>query len=197
MKKTLFALALATAGVFAVPAAFAQSAPSQNAGWFVNGNVGNAWVDHGHYDDNTTGYAINGGYRWTLSPNVALGAEVGYNDLGNVHADSIFNGGPLVQEGKSELHGWTAGANARFQVAPKWYLSARGGLYSWEGHGVSNDVVPFRKSLSDTSWYAGAGAGYDFTDKFSMGVNFDHYDASSDNVDLSTNMVSVSAEYRF
>lgn len=197
MNKTLIALALATAGVFAGPAVFAQSAPTHNDGWFINGNVGQTSINHGAYDDNDTGYGINGGYRWAVSPSVALGAEVGYNDLGNIHAKNIFNSDPVVADNKSQLHGWTVGANARLDMTPNWYLSGRAGLYSWTGHGLNNDVNPIRKGLDDNSWYAGAGIGYNITPQLSVGVNYDYFDASKNNVDLSTDMVSASAEYRF
>jgi OOP family OmpA-OmpF porin len=42
MKKTLFAIALATVGVATVPAVFAQSAPTQTAqqGWYVGAQAG-------------------------------------------------------------------------------------------------------------------------------------------------------------
>ncbi|HUH55257.1 MAG TPA: porin family protein [Rhodanobacter sp.] len=195
--KSLLALALATAGLVAVPAAFAQSAPTQNGGWFVNGNVGQTSINHGPYDDNDTGYAINGGYRWSVNPSVALGVEVGYNDLGNIHAKNVFNDNPVVEDGKSQLHGWTAGVNGHFNVTPNWYVSARTGIYGWKGHGLSNNENPIRKGLDDTSWYAGAGFGYDFNNNVSVGLNYDYYDAKKDRVDLSTDMVSVSAEYRF
>ncbi|MEO5829432.1 MAG: outer membrane beta-barrel protein, partial [Rhodanobacter sp.] len=170
MNKTLIALALATAGVFAVPAVFAQNAPTQNGGWFINGNIGQTSINHGAYNDNATGYGINGGYRWSLSPSVALGAEVGYNDLGNIHAKNIFNSNPVIQDGKSQLHGWTAGVNGHFNVSPNWYVSARTGIYGWQGHGLSNDANPVRKGLDDTSWYAGAGLGYDFSNNASVGI---------------------------
>ncbi|WP_205746122.1 MULTISPECIES: porin family protein [Dyella] len=196
MKKSLLALALAAAGLAVVPAAFAQNAPD-NGGWFINGNVGRTSIDKGPYDDSDTGYAINGGYRWAITPRFALGAEVGYNDLGNIHVKNIFNSNDVVDKGKSQLHGWTAGANARFNIDPQWYISGRAGLYSWKGHGLSNDVNPVRKSLDDTSWYGGVGFGYNFTNNVSVGLNYDYFDAKKNHVDLSTDMVSVSAEYRF
>ena len=197
-KKTLFALALAAAGVLAVPAAFAQNAPTENGSWFVNGNIGRTAINQGPYDKgHDTGYAVNGGYRWALAPNFSLGAEVGYNDLGNIHAKNIFNSQPVVANNKSQLHGWTAGANAHLNLSPNWYVSGRAGLYSWTGHGLSNDVAPINKGLSDTSWYSGAGVGYNITSNLSVGVNYDYFDAKKQNVDLSTDMVSASAEYRF
>ena len=197
MKKTLFALALASAGMLSVPAAFAQNAPTDNGGWFINGNVGRTAIDHGPYDGHDTGYALNGGYRWSFTPNFALGAEVGYNDLGNIRAKNIFNSSPVVAPGKSQLHGWTAGANAHVDLSPNWYLSGRAGLYSWTGHGMSNDVNPVRKGLDDNSWYAGAGIGYNITQNGSVGLNYDYLHAKKHSVDLSTDMISASAEFRF
>ncbi|QEE25765.1 MAG: porin family protein [Rhodanobacter sp.] len=197
MKKSLLALAFATAGLMAAPAVFAQSAPNGNGGWFVNGNVGRTSINKGPYDGHDTGYGINGGYRWAVSPSVALGAEIGYNDLGNIHAKNIFNGNRVVDRQKTQLHGWTAGVNGHFNISPNWYVSARTGIYGWKGHGMSNDELPTRHSVDDTSWYAGAGFGYDFTNNFSLGLNYDYYNAKKHNVDLSTDMVSVSAEYRF
>jgi OmpA-OmpF porin, OOP family len=176
---------------------FAQSAPTDNGGWFINGNVGRTAINQGPYDGHDTGYALNGGYRWSLAPNFSLGAEVGYNDLGNIHAKNVFNSQPVIAPGKSQLHGWTAGANAHFDLTPNWYISGRTGLYSWTGHGMSNDVNPVRKGLSDNSWYAGAGVGYNITSNLSVGLNYDYFDAQKHNVDLSTDMVSASAEYRF
>ncbi len=197
MKKTLLALALATTGLLAVPAVFAQSTPTHSDGWFINGNVGRTAINQGPYDGHDTGYALNGGYRWSLAPNFSLGAEVGYNDLGNIHAKNIFNSQPVIAPGKSQLHGWTVGANGRFDLSPDWYVGGRAGLYSWTGHGLSNDINPINKSLSSNSWYAGAGVGYNLTSNLSVGLNYDYFDASKRNVDLSTDMVSVSAEYRF
>ncbi|TCV95790.1 OOP family OmpA-OmpF porin/outer membrane immunogenic protein [Luteibacter rhizovicinus] len=198
MKKTLIALAFAAAGLAAIPSAFAQSA-NGNGGWFVNGNVGRTSIDKGPYDGHDTGYGINGGYRWTVTPSVALGVEAGYNDLGNINAKNIFNGDRVVDRGKSQLHGWTAGVNGHFNIDPKWYISARGGIYDWKGHGMEsgsdNNIV--RRGIDKTSWYAGAGVGYDFTNNVSLGINYDYYNAKKNNVDLSTDMVSVSAEYRF
>jgi len=194
MKKTLIALALVAAGMAAAPA-FAQDANSAG-GWFINGNVGRTSVDKDRYDGHDTGYALNGGYRWTVTPWAALGVEAGYNDLGNINAKNFFNGDRVVDRRKSELHGWTAGVNGHFNVDPKWYISGRAGIYGWKGHGVSNDDVT-RRDLDKTSWYAGVGVGYDFTPNWSLGINYDHYDAKKDGLDLSTNMTSVSAEYRF
>ncbi|HET6586600.1 MAG TPA: porin family protein [Oleiagrimonas sp.] len=200
MKKTLAALALAAAGMVAVPAAFAQSAPPpHHDGWFVNGQVGRTQMNNDWYDGHDTGYQLTGGYRWALGQSTLLGIEGGYNDLGNINFDpgNVFNSNDVYNRTQSELHGWMLGANGHFNLNPNWYVSARAGLYQWKGHGLSNNENPLRRDLDKTDWYTGVGFGYDFASNFSVGLNYDYYHAKKDDVDLSTDMVSVGAEYRF
>lgn len=196
MKKTFIALALLSAGIAATPV-FAQDAPAGNNGWFIGGNIGRAHLNKGFYDGNDTGYAIDGGYRWSFSPNVALGVEAGYNDLGNIKLKSPLSGPPLVSTSKSKLHGWTLGVDGHFNLTPNWYVSAHTGIYQWRGHGLSNDSNPLFRSVSKTDWYGGAGFGYDFSNNFSVGLNYDYFEAKKNHVNLSTDLISVSAEYRF
>jgi OOP family OmpA-OmpF porin/outer membrane immunogenic protein len=197
MKKTLLALAVISTGLASVPV-FAQNAPdSAKSGWFVGGNIGQAYVSQGRYDGHDTAYAIDGGYRWSVAPNAALGFEAGYNDLGNIKLSNSLSAVSVVANPKSKLHGWTVGVNGHINITPNWYVSARTGIYQWKGEGLSNDANPLFRSLDKTDFYAGAGFGYDFSDHVSLGLNYDYYHAKKDRVDLSTNMVSVSAEYRF
>lgn len=196
MNKIVPTLALLSAGIFAAAPALAQT-HADKSGWFVNGSAGRTSIKKVVYDDHDTGYALNGGYRWGLSPAVALGVEVGYNDLGNIRVSNAFTSNDVFDTKRSELHGWTTGVNGHFNLTPQWYLSARTGIYSWSGHGLSNNDNPLRKSVSKTDWYGGAGVGYDFASNWSLGVNYDYYQAKQSQVDLTTDMVSVSAEYRF
>lgn len=199
MKKTLIALALGTAALAAVPA-FAQSTPDNNSGWFVGGNIGRVSLSNStYYSGHDTAYAIDGGYRWSVAPNVALGVEAGYNDLGNIKLGNAFTGRPIVAypSNDSRLHGWTFGVNGHFNITPNWYVSARTGLYQWRGHGLSNDSNPLYRNVSKTDFYGGAGFGYDFSNHFSLGLDYDYYGAKKDRVNLSSDVVSVSAEYRF
>jgi OOP family OmpA-OmpF porin len=199
MKKTLIALAFVTAGLATVPA-FAQSYPSNNSGnggWFVGAKVGDATLNKGAYNGSDTGYAIDGGYRWSVAPNVALGLETGYNDLGNIKLRNAFSSNPVLAHPKSQLHGWTFGGTGHFNITRNWYVSARAGIYQWQGHGLSNNSNPLYRNISKTDFYGGAGFGYDFSNNFSVGLNYDYYGAKKDNLNLSTNLYSVSAEYRF
>ncbi|MGH8213912.1 MAG: outer membrane protein [Rhodanobacteraceae bacterium] len=198
MRKTLTALCIAAA--FAAAPALAQDNGNVNTGtgqFFIDGNVGHSNVISGPNSGSDTGYAVNGGYRWSLSPNFALGAEIGYNDLGNVQIKNVFNNQPVVSDNKASLHGWTAGVNGRYNLNPNWYVSGHGGLYAWKGKGLSNDPFPVDEHNSDNGYYAGAGFGYDFNRNFGLGLGYDYYHADKGNLNLSTNLVSVNAEYRF
>lgn len=168
-----------------------------DGGWFLNGQAGRTHIDHRPYNGHDTGYQLTGGYRWAVAPSTLLGWEVGYNDLGNIKAHNVFNSNKVYDSSRSALHGWLLGVNGRFNITPKWYVGAHGGLYQWKGHGLSNNSNPLHRSLSKTDWFAGAGVGYNITSHTSVGLNYDYYHAKKDNVNLSTDMVSVDAEYRF
>lgn len=218
MKKTITALAITAAlGLAATPAAFAQgsnSAPSRDTGmtsmshnnqdmgqWFINGQVGQSNMDQGVYDDDDIGYQLTGGYRWNINPWVQLGIEGGYNKLGEIDAEpGVRKAGNLAGiDTQSKLDGWMLGANAHFNLASNWYLSARGGAYRWDADAITGpiDAVAGRDSISSTDWYAGAGVGYDFNTGWSVGLNYDYYRAEDDDMKFNRDMVSVSGEYRF
>jgi opacity protein-like surface antigen len=193
MKNTLFAIALATAGLTAIPL---TSHAADTSGFFINGNVGQSNVSKGVYDDDDTGFAGNVGYRWAVSPSVLLGIEGGYTDLGKFSTKNSFNGLGISD---AKLQGWNLGVNGHFNVTDNWYVSGRTGFFSAD---VKGDFVgplgtPVRVDDTANKWYAGAGFGYDFNNNFSVGLNYDYYKADKQNLDLSADMVSVSAEYRF
>jgi OOP family OmpA-OmpF porin/outer membrane immunogenic protein len=191
MKNTLIAIAVAAAGFAAVPAAHAVD----TSGFFINGNVGQSSVSEKYYDDDDTGFAGNIGYRWAVAPGVLLGVEGGYTDLGKFSPKNPV----LLGLGDASLKGWTLGVNGHFILSPNWYISGRTGWFNGDIKGdylnVNGDVV--RVDDTANKWYAGAGFGYDFSNNFSVGLNYDYYEASKNNLDLNSDLISVSAEYRF
>jgi OOP family OmpA-OmpF porin/outer membrane immunogenic protein len=198
MKNMLSAIALATAGLLSLPAA---QAADNTGGFFINGNIGQSNLSKGAYDDNDTGYSANIGYRWAVTPSVLLGIEGGYTDLGKFSPKSSAPAGL----GDAKVKGWNLGVDGHFNVAENWYLSGRTGYFRADTTGAFADAtitspdgtvtVPVVR-VSDTSnkWYAGAGFGYDFSNNFSLGLNYDYYKAG---LDLNPSLVSVSGEYRF
>jgi opacity protein-like surface antigen len=187
MKNTLFAIALASAGLFTLPSI---SHAADTSGFFINGNIGQSNLDKDAFDDDDTSFGGNFGYRWAVAPNVLLGVEGGYTDLGE------FDAKGSAGSGKAELKGWNLGANGHFNVSDNWYISGRGGFFRADRK-VTDDFVPINVDDTKNGWYAGAGFGYDFNTNFSVGLNYDYYKVDKDSLDLSPSVVSVSGEYRF
>ncbi len=200
MRKTAFVLA--TAAAFAVAPAFAQNytgtaTPDPDSGFFINGSAGHSYFGSGHNSGSDTGYAINGGYRWALGNGFAIGPEIGYNDLGNVRIHNIFNSNDIISPNKAALHGWTVGANAKYNFTPNWYVDAHTGLYKWYGHGLNNDLSPLDVHRNADGYYGGVGAGYDFSRNFGVGLDYTYYRAEKSDLNLSTGVLGVQAEVRF
>ncbi|MBN8727845.1 MAG: porin family protein [Xanthomonadales bacterium] len=202
MKTKLLALALAGTGLFALPAlGLAQNA----SGFFINGNIGQANLDKGAYNDDDTGYAANFGYRWAVAPNVLIGVEGGYADLGSFGPRSTYAG---VDLGDARVKGWNIGANTHINLTDNWYVSGRAGYFRADVRGTyinsvqnspGGEPLYVVTGVNDTGnkWYGGVGFGYDFNNNFSVGLNYDYYKANVRGLDFNPDLVSVSAEYRF
>jgi len=195
MKNTVLALAIA-AGLAAAPAlSLAQEGNAGNSGFFINGNVGQSNLSKDAYDDNDVGYGVNGGYRWALNPNVAIGLEAGYTDLGKFKAKDSLNAAGLPD---AKVSGWNMGVDGHFNINPNWYISARGGLFRGDVKGAYFvDTTPVYVDETSTKYYAGAGFGYAFSNPFSVGMNYDYYKVDKAGLSFDPSLVSVSAEYRF
>ena len=203
MKNTVFAIALAAAGLAAAPGlSVAQEGNAGNSAFFINGNIGQSSLSKNVYDDDDVGYIINGGYRWAFSPNVAIGIEGGYTDLGKFKTKDSFSSAGIPD---AKISGWTLGANGHFNLNPNWYISARGGFfradvkgayYPGNSYGGTPGTLTYVDDTS-TKYYAGAGFGYDFSNNFSVGLNYDYYKADKAGLYLAPSLVSVSGELRF
>ncbi|HET7329163.1 outer membrane protein [Dyella sp.] len=199
MKKTLFAVALAAVGFAAVPAAFAQSAPTQTAqqGWYVGAEAGYGQINKGPYDSHGDAIGgIKGGYRFAINPETSIGVEAGYQYLGRI--DARDGAGSSF---RSKLYGPTLGANLRYNFTPNWYGEVRAGGFYAQGQGLTNTASPSYERFERTRYYAGVGVGYNIDQHWSVGVNYNYYDGTSRGgdrgVQLQTNAYTVAAEYRF
>lgn len=189
MKVTMLAVALATAGVLAAPSVFAQDSTQQ--GWYVGANAGYAHVNKGVYDDGDVAGGVKGGYRFGLDSKTSLGVELGYQYLGQVDA-SGHNG-----LSSSKLRGTTLGLDLRYNFNPRWYGEVRGGAFYAQGQGLTRGANPQFREFEKVNYYAGAGVGYNITPQWSVGLNYDRYQAKGNQVRLDTDAYTVSAEYRF
>jgi hypothetical protein len=245
MKKTLIAVAIASAAALSLPV-MAQDSPQDTAtapssgnyqasqpvgsgNWFLGASVGrtDGYSKHSDFgsgfgegsgnlfenkNGRRTGYGVLAGYRWKAGPDVGLGVEVGYSDLGNYRLRNLGNSGSVNQlRRENALHGWLAGLDAHINLTPGWYLSAHGGYFH-----ANNNGGAYNDSLNQVlfhggdrgGYYAGIGTGWDITERFGLGVKYDYYHASAGSVHdvasdsdfavrRSTGIVSLAAEYRF
>ncbi|MBB6245168.1 porin family protein [Rhodanobacter sp. A1T4] len=239
MKKTLLALALVTTGLVAAPV-FAQDAapasgnyqssqPVGSGNWFVdlsagrtdgyskNSDFGSGFSNgsgslFSNKNGRRTGYNVLGGYRWKVGPDLGLGLEAGYTDLGNYKLSNLTSSGSVNQSSRENaLRGWQLGANGRINLLPQWYISAHGGYFH-----ANNDGGAYNDTVSQDlfhggdrgGFYGGLGTGWDINQHFGVGVKYDYYHVSAGNiydtptnsnfaVRRSTGIVSVDAEYRF
>jgi opacity protein-like surface antigen len=223
MKKTLLAIALAVSGVASVSSAFAQDSADSSAkqgwnsksGWYIDGDLGVSRANNRdiYRDTNYTG-GLTGGYRWAVSPDMSIGAELGYVYLGKLDARSgvaqnyAANGG--TGDTRSNLRGATLGADLRWNFSPIWYVDLRGGAFDAHGSSLSNDAFqPVNRSFSNNlGYYAGVGTGWDINQHWSVGVDYTYYQVSRSpklvnnqfdgtRVSLDTNTLTAKVEYRF
>lgn len=193
--KILLAVAIATAGLVAVPTAFAQNAanPTSQQGWYVAANAGYAALDKGPYDNGAPAGGVTGGYRFAINPATSLGVEVGYQYLGQVTARGLSSD----SSADSKLRGTTAGLDLRYNLSPSWYGELRGGAFYAQGQGLTDTANPQYQQFNRTQYYAGAGVGYNISPQWSLGLNYNYYNGTGRDVELQTSAYTVSAEYRF
>src|SRR5690242_14534743 len=196
-------------GAALIAASTSASAAEANGAFFINAGVGQATYHVGEagggdyaQDDSDTATALRLGYLWH-GP-VDFGMEGGYVDLGELKASLIS--GAVLQEARVNARGWLLGATGKYHVADRWFVSARGGwLHTTRDvdYRVSTpvDATGGSSSVHGDGWYAGLGAGYDFSSRFSLGVSYDNYhvEAKTGDVSADANVGSwmVMAEYRF
>src|SRR5262249_7472 len=98
----------------------------------------------------------------------------------------------------AKVSGWTAGVNGHFNLNPNWYISARGGLFRGDVKGsYVNGTTAIYVDDTSTNYYPVPAFGYDFSNNFSVGLNYDYYKVDKAGLSLDPSLVSVSGEYRF
>lgn len=121
---------------------------------FIDANVGRTnGLDNQHFGSlsgldfahgqrgRRTGYGLGGGYRWKAGPDLGLGVEAGYADLGDFRVSNLFHSQPVNQTSSvNALHGWLLGVNGRLSLVQGWYLSAHGGYFHANDY---NHIYPY------------------------------------------------------
>lgn len=221
MKKTIFALAIATTGLALSAGAFAQDTTPESgwnaqSGWYIDGDLGVAQANNNnHYKGSNYTGGLTGGYRWAVGPDLSIGPEIGYVYLGKADAGEgskqayYANGGN--NNPRSNLRGATLGADMRFNVSPIWYIDVRGGALDARGSALSDsENAPVRRNFSNNlGYYAGVGTGWNINRHWGVGLEYNYYQVSRDRhsqpdgqwrgtgLSLDTNALTAKVEYRF
>lgn len=177
--------------------------------YFINVGAGSAHARLGQ--PSGTGYqrdgsdvasAIRVGVQWR-GP-VSWGVETGLIYLGKF-SDSYSLPGANVYD-QVRVSAGLLGVTATWRADTPWYLSARAGLlHGWlDLHSQVKPPIYVVSGNGETvgnGWYAGVGGGYDFSERFSVGVHYDfhHLNASRNGMRMDGHVgtLMLQLEYRY
>jgi len=161
---------------------------------FVRGEVGRSdidisVVDFGSASDKDTAWGIRGGY-W-FNPNIAI--EGFYSQLYSTTVDDGFD------TYRAKLHAVGLGLVAKKNFGGNhtgFFISGRGGVargvVTLEIDGDVEDA-----EASSAKPYFGVGAGYDFSERFGLSLNYDRMKGDGEGVDVTAKTLTLGVEARF
>lgn len=191
----------------------AKAHAADTSNWFASVEVGNAhiksaasaqvfgpgWQSIYSLSGNETSTAVRFGWRKGI-----IGFEQGYVNLGSMTGTSAATSMTPAFNVKTSIKGFTSGLNLHFDIRSNFYVEGRGGVFVGKQDVTLAEVgFPSTESFGNTGigWYAGAGAGYNFNQSWSVGLNYTHYKLDTTDYILKVNSKSDvyggSLEYRF
>jgi len=168
------------------------------ANGFVRGEFGHANVDFnvdgaGNGSDNDSAWSVRGGYYF----NKNFAVEGFYSSFYD-KSDSFDDGAGGTIDANLKLSGIGLGVVGKTDFGNDqtgFFLSGRAGLMRGK---VSASATGFgHESDTSTKPYFGVGLGYDFNPKWGLSLNYDHQKASSDNLSVTANTLTLGVEARF
>jgi len=177
-KSALLALALAT---LCVPAMAAEGSHG-----FLRGEVGNSDVSTDIGDDDSLSALLSGGY-W-FNPNFAIEGHIGTLYTEELDSDTDLD---LVSLG--------VGIAVKKNFGPNdngYFIGARAGIARMTAQ-IRVDTFDVEEDTHSTKPYFGVNAGYDFSDRFGLSLNYDRRQADFDGIDVDVDTITVGGEWRF
>ncbi|MFP7722802.1 outer membrane beta-barrel protein [Lysobacter sp. A3-1-A15] len=186
MKKTLIATAALLLAALSAPAL------AQGNG-FIRGEVGrsdvNLSIDGEDGSESDTTWGVRGGY-W-FNPNFAV--EGFYSQVYSTSYDDGFD------TYSAKLHGVGLGV-----VGKKNFGGNHQGFFIGGRAGIARGVATFDidgdvedAEASSAKPYFGVNAGYDFSERFGLSLNYDRMQADGDGFDVDVDTLTLGAELRF
>ena len=181
MKKSVL---LASALALAILSSSAMAAEGSHG--FLRGEVGSSDVSSDIGDNDSLSALLSGGY-W-FNPNFAIEAHIGTLYTEELDSDTDLD---LVSLG--------VGIAAKKNFGPNnngYFIGGRVGVARMTAQ-VRVDTFDVEESIHSTKPYFGVNAGYDFSDRFGLSLNFDRRQADFDGIDVDVDTITVGGEWRF
>ncbi len=160
-----------------------------DSGFFLGGAVGSASLNEDfdglNVDSSTTSIRLVAGWRF----NDYFAFEGGYHSFGDFEDTVDIGGTPTDVSVKAD--GWTLGGVGSLPVGEKFSLFGRVGAFFWDGDAEVNNITV--ATPEDSNLFLGAGAGYAFTEKFSLTGDWTRYELE----DAASSVFSIGFQYRF
>ncbi|MGR5064269.1 porin family protein [Photobacterium sp. DNB22_13_2] len=150
MKKTLFALTIAS--ILSAPALASKE------GFYVGADIGSNKIDGESVD---AGLGLVGGYNFQISPQVVIGVEGEYRNMGE---EKFSEQGYSI---KYKAHSFGVNVKPKYYINDNFYAGAQLGVHRVSEELKDNiDVVNFDETNTGISY--GLEAGYDFNNNVTV-----------------------------
>ena len=168
MLKYLLLGAVGSALSLGSPATSAQDRP-----FYLHGTLGEGTIDDSRFVDDDNDSALGLRFGWRFLPWLAV--EAGYGRMGDFQTNCGGEICPAVVFPELQYESVELGLNARIPFGDSQVFGiARAGIHQFDvGFGGS-----------ETEPYYGVGAGYAFNERFSVSLDFDHYQTSVSRFDV-------------
>jgi OOP family OmpA-OmpF porin len=162
---------------------------AQADGFYIGASVGNASLDEDFdglvVDDDSTSYRIVAG--WQFNDYFAL--EGGYHNFGDFEQTLNIAGVPSTVSLSAD--GFTLGGAGGVPVSERFALTARAGMYFWNGTAEVNNVS--QATPEDSNLYLGAGIRFDVNERFQLTTDWTRYELEG----AVSGVFSVGLQYQF
>ena len=195
------------------------AAPSHAEGHFyLNGAMGKSKNDADGYkapkgaksQGSTSGTTsrLMAGYRWNVLPNLAIGPEAGYANLGRLSPSMRVQKVPSAPDSKRSVDAAMIGANAKWNITGHLYAMGRIGWAATDGLSFPKQLGPIEPGKkqklgggSTLGSYWGVGLGYDINRNWGVGIGYDTYEFSRSRKGVTKRLdiaaTTATVEYRF
>jgi OmpA-OmpF porin, OOP family len=161
--------------------------------WGTSSYTGLGYVDENQFNDESFSSSFSLVYRFTDT----LGVEAGYTSFGDFK--NSFDVGTTRAKAEASIDGFSLGLNVLVDVSDAWYMTGHVGMWSWNSDAkISVAGGPSVTGNGDgTDFFAGAGFGYKFTERWGAGLGATYYSVDVNNNSSGVYILGFNTIYSF